>query len=481
MNKINAWFINPWVTDFTAYDLWSKPLGLLYIISFLREYAPVNPILIDVMDRFHPYMDKYGYHPKKKKYGIGNYHREIIEKPDILKDVPRYFSYYGMPQHLVEKLIGEYGKNYPPDIVFVTSIMTYWYPGVQSMISLIKTHFKDVPIVLGGIYPTLLPNHARVHSGADYIIEGPGEIAALELLEKLFPEYGISIPESKNMDQFPWPAMDLYPHLPYLVVMTSRGCPFRCSFCASHLLQKSFMVRSYPEVVEEIIVQSKKFQIRDVAFYDDALLVNRDKHFKPILEELLKRTSTLRYHTPNGLHGKYIDQEVAELMVKNNFKTIRISFEYYNPDKKDQISNKISNDEFIRAVSVLEKAGYKRKMIESYIIMGLPGQSVQEVLESMLFLHSQGVLIRLASFSPIPGTDDFEKAVEEGMIPPDIDPLLCNKSIFPLYKNFLSYQVLQKLRQFTIILNEATKRGVNFISDHHLASDFFNAFIKLKN
>ena len=88
----NLLLVNPWIYDFAAFDLWSKPLGLLYIASFLR-YNNFNINYIDCLD-------KYGLNqiPKIKKYGQGNFYREEIEKPVILKEINRKYARYGIPE-----------------------------------------------------------------------------------------------------------------------------------------------------------------------------------------------------------------------------------------------------------------------------------------------------------------------------------------------------------------------------------------------
>ncbi len=62
-----------------------------------------------------------------------------------------------------------------PDAVLVTSLMTYWYPGVTAAIRLVREYFPGVPVILGGIYASLCPDHARSHSGADLVLTGPWE------------------------------------------------------------------------------------------------------------------------------------------------------------------------------------------------------------------------------------------------------------------------------------------------------------------
>ena len=98
-----------------------------------------------------------------------------------------------------------------PSAVLVTSLMTYWYPGVQETIKLVKTIFPKTPIVLGGLYAGLMPEHARRHSGADQLITGEGEAAILNFLKALTGWPITERPDPQDLDTYPFPAFDLYP------------------------------------------------------------------------------------------------------------------------------------------------------------------------------------------------------------------------------------------------------------------------------
>ena len=87
--KFNLLLINPWVYDFTAYDFWSKPLGLLYVASILRGQG-YEISYIDCMDRYNQEVLKLQNRefPKKDEFGRGPFYREEIKRPAILKDIP---------------------------------------------------------------------------------------------------------------------------------------------------------------------------------------------------------------------------------------------------------------------------------------------------------------------------------------------------------------------------------------------------------
>ena len=356
-----------------------------------------------------------------------------------------------------------------PDAILVTSIMTYWYPGVHRSIALVRKIYPDTPVVLGGIYATLLPAHAKKVIQPDYIVTGPGEQKILQLLADIFSLNVDTYHFPDNLDEFPYPAFDLYEKLDYLAIMTARGCPYNCSFCAQKKISMPFHQRSAGNVVKEITQQYQSYNLRDFAFYDDALFINRDAHIKPILETVIRKKSPVRFHSPNGLFARFIDKELARLMYLTNFKTIRLSFETSNEDRRHDMFNKISNDGMVEAIENLTEAGYKPQELEAYIIMGLPGQDLDEVLSSIIFVNNLGVKVSLASYSPIPGTKDFERSVERGLIEPDIDPLLTNKSIFPLHNNKNGYATYRKVREFSRVLNTAAEKGFRPFADPEIS------------
>lgn len=452
--------INPWIYDFSAYDLWSKPLGLLYLASFLRTFG-FKPHFIDCLQKEKGT-------PGTRKFGSGPYRREIIEKPALLNHIPRRYARYGITEEaFVEQLL----QNKRADAVLVTSIMTYWYPGVRRVVQLVRKYLPGTPVILGGIYASLLPDHARQTIQPDYLITGPGEMKALRLLSELFDFKTDDRHLPVTLDDYPYPAFDLIKNLQYLIVMTERGCPYDCSFCAQKKIAMPYTRRVPKKVVEEFKDRYRTFRLRDFAFYDDALFIHKEEHIQPILEGLIRTQLPLRLHSPNGLFARYVDKELAELMYKSNFKTIRISFETSNEARRKDMYSKVSNEDMIRAVGHLTAAGYRPKDLEAYVLMGLPEQTVSEVIASILFVHTLGVRVSLASFSPIHGTREFDKAVQAGLIPADIDPLLTNKSIFPLSGPHFSYETFRKIRTFAQILNEAAQRGLSLFTDEFIGTE----------
>lgn len=92
--------VNPWIYDFTAYDFWLKPLGLLYIGSILRKNTDCRIHFIDCLDRHHPLLEM---KLKTKPDGRGSFPKQEVAKAEVLKDIPRRYSRYGVPVSLFQQ------------------------------------------------------------------------------------------------------------------------------------------------------------------------------------------------------------------------------------------------------------------------------------------------------------------------------------------------------------------------------------------
>ncbi len=446
--------INPWIYDFAAYDLWAEPLGLLYIAAVLRQ-AGYEVNYLDCLDRHHPeLLRRLGREmPKSTPYGSGKYYKTILDKPPVLRNVPRRYGRYGLPLDIFDR---ELAKLERPDVMLVTSIMTYWYPGPFEVIRRVRAYFPGVPVILGGIYATLCYSHAVANSGADYVVAGEGERQALQLVNQLTGHGDAPLPLYDTLDELPYPAHDLRRRLDFVVVNTSRGCPMRCTYCASHLLHpKGFRQRNPYAVVEEIRYWHVEYGVRDIVFYDDALLVHSQKHFHVILDEILRQRLSCRFHTPNGLHARLIDPQLAENMYAAGFKTVRMSLETVNRARQQETGPKVTQEDVRQAAANLKNAGFAGHDIGVYVLMGLPNQPLQEVIDSINYVHECGVRAYLTLYSPIPGTAEWERAVQGGQIAPDADPLLHNNSIYPMLRGYFTEEECQRVKDHAL---EGNKR-----------------------
>ncbi len=423
--------INPWIYDFAAHDFFARPLGLLYLASFLAEQG-FEVRLLDCLDTPHA---------RSGTFGTGRYPKEILPTPQALQGIPRRYGRYGITEADFRARLAATPR---PDAILVTSLMTYWYPGVQAAISLAREQFPGTPVILGGIYATLCPEHAGKHRGADFLATGPGEESILSNLAAA----GLPVPayaETLDLDSLPYPALHLLSHLSYLPLLTSRGCPLDCLYCASRLLQPNYRRRRPPAVAEEIWYWQERLGLQDVAFYDDALLLDPENHLLVILEELERRGLSCRFHTPNGLHTRLITPEVARRLRRAGFATLRLGVETtgLGPERLD---HKLQAGELEEALANLREAGFRREEIGVYLLIGLPGQDEEEVINSIRRVKELGGAPVLAQYSPIPGTALWPQAVAVSRYDLESDPLFHNNSLFPCWPRF-SWERYSRLKR----------------------------------
>jgi len=447
--KFNLLLINPWIYDFTAYDFWSKPLGLLYIGSILREQG-YGVSYIDCMDRYNREVLKLQNRefPKKDEFGRGPFYKEEVKKPEILKSIPRRFSRYGITEAI---FIDELSKIPSPQAVLITSVMSYWYPGVLRVIELIKEIFPGVPIILGGAYATLCFEHASKFSWADYVIKGNSIRDLIKILEQHAGNKNDDSKYEKGLDNLPYPAWDLYSNLDYICILSSRGCPYRCSYCASFKINPKLEFRNPKEVVKEIEYWHREREIKDFVFYDDALLINSEDNFLIILEGLINKKLTVRLHTPNGIHVRMINKKIALKMYQAGVETIRLGFETVDPRVQSETGGKVTNLEFKKAVDYLLKAGFKTSQIGAYLLIGLPGQNLQEIIDSIRFVIDCGAHPRLAKFSAIPGTKIWSEAKSHFNLKGGIDPLFHNDALLPYLSPDITIKTYQQIKSIAKI------------------------------
>ena len=469
VNVARVLLVNPPIYDFAAFDLWARPLGLLYVAAAL-EACGHEVRVVDCLDRLHPAVRSAGgkHGPKRRRHGTGTYFWREAEMPECYGRIPRIYKRFALPEDAIR---AELSGGVRPDVVGITSGMTYWYLGVAEAARFAREVFPGVPIVLGGIYATLCPEHARETVRPEYLVEGAGEAAMAEVVRQIAG--GPPARVAAEFTALPDPAYHLLARFESVSILTGRGCPYSCEYCASGILAPRLERRRPEAVVEEIEGYKTRFGVRDVAFHDDALLWDGERHIKPILREAVRRNLGMRFHTPNGLHARMIDEEVAGLMKEAGFATIRISLETVERARLAEWDNKVSYEEFVTAAGRLKKAGFTGEEIGAYVMTGLPGETRLEAARSIAAAHAAGVKVKLAHYSPVPGTAYFEKARREAGV--DIsEPLLQNNTVVPA-GGIGPYEEYEALKGFTRRLNDELAAGRVVFSPSQIQSGFEKA------
>ncbi|MGC8491087.1 MAG: B12-binding domain-containing radical SAM protein [Syntrophobacteraceae bacterium] len=437
--------INPWITDFAAFDLWAKPMGLLHLASLLRE-GGCGAALIDCLDRRDPFTNS---HPgvisgKDKKFGTGKYPRMRLPTPAPFAGFPRYFHRHGIhPESFRRKLL----SIEKPDIVWVTSIMTYWYPGVSEAVRMVREIFPSVPVWLGGIYARLCPDHAARATGADRVVtEAPSRIPQM-----IYDLSGFSLTNEAAWGDFaswPLPAMDLLGPAPdYAPLLTGIGCPYKCPYCASARLQPRRERLDSRRIFDQFAWMHDDLGIRDFAFYDDALLLDAESTLRPVLERVAVRGPKVRFHAPNALHVRALSRDWCELLYASGFKTVRLGLETTRDGQSRKWGGKVDTRMYLEAVERLFDAGFSQEELGAYLLSGLPGQTPEEVAESIRVVRQSGVQPHIAEFSPIPGTPVWDHAAAVSSFDLAAEPLYHNNTFFACRRPDFTYEDMVALKK----------------------------------
>ncbi|MCL2293642.1 MAG: radical SAM protein [Spirochaetes bacterium] len=433
-----AMLIMPPIYDFAFFDLFLKPYGLLKIGKWLEE-GGWECVFINSLDYTDEFSRKTARRKPPVRYnnGTGKIFRQILPPPfsGSIPSVKRGFARYGICEESLRLKI----MARKPDIILISTFMTYWYMGVSEVVKICREIWPSVPVITGGVYATLFPEHCKNVVMPDYVAEGE----AWNFLNSFFKKHSLPVCSQEGgkflMDNPVWEDA--------AVVRLNNGCPMKCSYCASAKLS-SFSVGCHETVFKQLVYLNKKYGTSNFAFYDDSLLFNKEKTFLPLLEEIISSNIKFNFYTPNGLHIDFLDTATVSMMKKAGFKEIRLGFESSNPEFHKKNGKKYNADTFPAVIETLKTNGFYGDNVIIYMLAGLPGQYAEEAKESVRYLKKFDVRISVSEYSPVPGSIMWEESVKKSIYPISEDPLYHNNSVFPMSWEKFSYKDMQDIKNF---------------------------------
>ncbi|MCJ7654764.1 MAG: B12-binding domain-containing radical SAM protein [Dehalococcoidia bacterium] len=354
-----------------------------------------------------------------------------------------------------EKEVFQFFQEAQPGIVGVSSISTEYIKAAKLLTAIIKEASPNSIVIQGGIIPTVVIETAMRDPNVDYWIVGEGEFRLPRLLDELrksqpdlssidglaYWEDGvarINPPKGfiEDLDSVPFPdygnlsfldygsrelkyALQVLPRkFPYAVTITSRGCPYRCIFCAASTVSgRKMRFRSAENVLNEIDMLYKA-GIREIIFLDDHFLGDR-KRAVEIMQGLIERKYDLTWKCGN-LTIFCLDREILQLMKDSGCYQMTLSIESGNQYVLDKIIKKPVK--LIKVPEILDEAKSLGFETVANFVFGFPGETWEQIRETFRFAESISVdLVNFHIATPLPKTELLKICLRDGYLPKDFD------------------------------------------------------------
>jgi radical SAM superfamily enzyme YgiQ (UPF0313 family) len=325
-------------------------------------------------------------------------------------------------------------KKFDPDAIGITATTPAIYEA-YNVAKIAKTINPDITTIIGGAHATFMAREVLEECPyLDIVVRGEGEETIQEVLHILEKKKDLSKisgityrqngkiietedrPLIKDLDTIPFPSYDLLPKLEsngvkYGVMMTSRGCPFKCTFCSSSLLgQKRWRGRSADNVVEEIqFLESRG--IKEIEFLDDTFTLNSQRVID-ICDRIKEEKIDLSWSCSSRVNT--IDKEMAEKMKEVRCHTIFFGVESGTDWVLKSIGKGISLKDAERSVQITKDLNMNS--ICSFIL-GMPGENIDTINNTVNFaIKLDPTFAQFSIATPYPGTELFDMAVKEGYL-----------------------------------------------------------------
>ncbi|MGB9629119.1 MAG: B12-binding domain-containing radical SAM protein [Thermodesulfobacteriota bacterium] len=423
--------IQPPLRDFYQTSIRTQPIGLAYLASSLqshgheveildcqthqKRYIPIPPELSYLKD-FYPFEDRSPF-----KLFSGFYH-------------------FGMGWEEIRKKI----LDSKADVFGISSNFTPYHGEALEVARIIKEFSPKKIVVMGGSHVSGDPERVLQNPFIDYVLLGEGEIRFPLLLKVV--EKGVNqiiknmeglgyrwdgevrinplFTFIQDLDSLPYPARGLLDLDQYqikkkrsTVILTSRGCPHGCAYCSTHLVMgNSFRAREPERIVEEMMECYKRYGMEAFDIEDDNFTfdLNRAKRLMKLITKNFGE-ERLELYAMNGVSFSSLDKALLKLMKRAGFRTINLSFVSTSVLTRDRMGRPSPKVEFDRILEKVEQVGLN---VIAYVILGMPGQTIEEMVDTIIYLMGKRVLIGPSIYYPTPGTSLFKRCEKNGILPP---------------------------------------------------------------
>lgn len=333
------------------------PQGLGYIAAYLEQAGHKTRIL----DLYHFGQEK-----------IGRNSRVAIQEE---------------PSQLLTIDLDREIDSFKPDFIGMYIHTMSFYQACE-LGKILKEKYSDIPLMCGGPHPTVLPE--TIPDYFEYVVRGEGEYTALDIVEGKKKRRIILGTKAKNLDELPWPNYDWFINKPYnwklklfnrdsiepvLSFNTSRGCPFRCKFCAVHSISGVGFRAVSPEViVSKLLEYKKKYQIKGAYFREDNFTANLAR-LEKFCDLAIKNQLNIIWAAESRVRG--LTEPIVKKMALSGCIGLYIGLESGSPRMLHYMNKGETVEDFLEKIPLLKSYG-----ISTYLtwMVGLPTETQEDRL-----------------------------------------------------------------------------------------------------
>lgn len=349
---------------------------------------------------------------------------------------------------LSDKKIENYISDYNPDIVGINCQFSRQHKIYHHLFSLIKKINNNCTTVAGGAHATVCTEEVLKDPSCDFVLLGEGEDSFRELILALTKGRDISLIDGigwkKNgnlninkkrkwiidLDSIPFPAYHLMGLKNYYgikishgsrhkekfcPIITSRGCPARCTFCtAQKVWGNKYRMRSVDNVIKEMKLLKNQYDIEEIMFEDDNITANPNRA-KELFSRMIEENFNFVWDTPNGVGVWSIDENIIDLMKRSGCINLNFPLESGSQYVIDNIIKKpVKLSRAKQLIEYCKKIGMKFSI---FLVIGLPGEKIKDMWNSYRLAADCGCYNPNVSVAtPYPGSQLLVDCIKNGYL-----------------------------------------------------------------